>query len=81
MGKVVFLVLLALALLWWFSARKRSGTRGAAPPPARPAGAEAMVRCVHCGVHLPRGEALLDGELAFCSETHRRAGPQAGGPR
>ena len=81
MGKVVFLVLLALALLWWVSGRKRTGPGRARPAAPQGAAAEAMVQCAHCGVHLPRGEALFEGERPYCSETHRRAGPQAGGVR
>ncbi len=80
MGKIVFLVLAAVALLWWFSGRRKArpgAPRAAATPPA----AEAMVRCAHCGLHLPHGEALFDADRPYCSETHRRAGPQAGGPR
>ena len=38
---------------------------------------EDMVRCVQCGVHLPKGESLVTGEASktkyFCSEAHRRA--------
>jgi hypothetical protein len=34
----------------------------------------AMVRCAHCGVHLPLGKAIGDSQAGyFCSETHRRA--------
>lgn len=35
---------------------------------------EAMVRCAHCGVHLPQKEALRDAHGYFCSEEHRRLG-------
>jgi len=38
-----------------------------------------MVRCAHCGVHLPRPEALAEGALHYCSQEHRDAG--AAGPR
>ncbi len=35
--------------------------------------AEDMVRCVYCGVHLPKGESLhADGQF-FCGEEHRDA--------
>ncbi|MEQ1838271.1 MAG: PP0621 family protein [Candidatus Nitrotoga sp.] len=38
---------------------------------------EDMVRCVQCGVHLPKGESLVTGGASepkyFCSEAHRRA--------
>jgi uncharacterized protein len=35
--------------------------------------AEDMVRCVHCGVHLPKGESILAGGHFFCCAEHRDA--------
>jgi uncharacterized protein len=35
--------------------------------------AEDMVRCVHCGVHLPKSESILAGGNFFCSTEHRDA--------
>jgi uncharacterized protein len=35
--------------------------------------AEDMVRCVHCGVHLPKGESIQADEQFFCSAEHRDA--------
>ncbi len=29
-----------------------------------------MVRCSHCGVHVPREEAVGSAGQFFCSETH-----------
>jgi uncharacterized protein len=29
-----------------------------------------MVRCEHCGVHLPRSESHASGGKVFCSEDH-----------
>jgi uncharacterized protein len=37
-----------------------------------------MVRCAHCGVHLPREEALADGRLWYCSQAHLTQGPRHG---
>lgn len=35
--------------------------------------AEDMVRCAHCGVHLPKGESIqADGQF-FCGAEHRDA--------
>jgi uncharacterized protein len=71
--KYFFLVVFALAVYWLI---KRSRARDAEkdtterPPVAPPA--EAMVRCAHCGVHLPRTEAVEDGERLYCSEQHRQ---------
>ncbi|GIX21588.1 MAG: hypothetical protein KatS3mg121_0371 [Gammaproteobacteria bacterium] len=46
------------------------------PPPrggeTRPAQPETMVRCALCDLHLPRSEALAEGERHFCCADHRR---------
>jgi len=39
--------------------------------PVSPMG-EPMVPCAHCGVNLPRSEALEAAGRFFCSEEHRR---------
>jgi len=31
-----------------------------------------IVRCEHCGVHIPKEEALYVDQQYFCSEEHRR---------
>lgn len=36
--------------------------------------AEDMVRCAHCGVHLPRSESFKAGDEFYCSAAHRDAG-------
>jgi len=33
---------------------------------------EEMVRCVQCGVHLPKSESILAGGKFYCSDAHRR---------
>lgn len=36
-----------------------------------------MVRCAHCGVHLPAADALADAAgRHYCGEAHRKAGPR-----
>lgn len=40
-------------------------------------GAEEMVSCAHCGVHLPRSEALAARSLHYCSAAHRDAPPSS----
>lgn len=75
------LLVVAVLLLWWMvfgRSRRGRGTGSAARPPSPPAQAEGMVACAHCGVHLPRSEALHVGELAYCSSAHREAGPRSG---
>ena len=34
---------------------------------------ENMVRCTHCGVHLPIGESVKSGGQYYCSAGHRDA--------
>lgn len=62
---------------------RRAQDRGAGATPAPgPGRAERgtktppeMVRCAHCGVHLPRPDALAAEALHYCSAEHRDAGP------
>ena len=68
---------LLLALLIWLvlgGLRRRSQPPGAdRPPPAE------MVRCAHCGLHLPGSEVLTDAQgQPYCCPEHRDA---AGRPR
>ena len=79
-------LLLVIVVVGWLTIgrRRRPPDGGKAPPgPASRHGAEAarpqaMLVCVHCGVHLPRADAVQDSAgRNFCSEAHRLAGPPA----
>ena len=66
---VLFLVLL---VLWWARSRRRDKVDPPAPKPTRELPL-AIVPCAHCGVHLPRRDALPGpGGALYCSEAHRR---------
>lgn len=40
-----------------------------------------MVRCAHCGLHLPESEAVRSADgRDFCSPAHLSAGPRTGLP-
>ena len=71
MGKIILFLILAFVAYVVIKGAMRRG-----PPPsagdARPP--EHMVACTHCGVNLPRSEALEDGGHFYCSEEHRRLG-------
>jgi uncharacterized protein len=69
MGKLIFFVL--LVAIGWIAYKGWRKAAGAASPRPAPA-AEDMVRCAHCGVHLPRSESVAAGADLFCSEEHRR---------
>jgi uncharacterized protein len=70
MLRFLLLLFLFIVLLWMLSSRRREvkGTVGTPPQP------QAMVACEHCGVHLPRGEAVAgrDSKL-YCGAEHRLA--------
>jgi uncharacterized protein len=69
------IVVLVVVFVGWLMLRGRSRDIGQRSRGKR-AGPQAMIVCAHCGVHLPRGEALLEQGQSFCSEAHQRAGPR-----
>ncbi|VEE14489.1 PP0621 family protein [Ectopseudomonas mendocina] len=50
------------------------------PKSTRPteAAAAPMVRCAHCGVHVPKPQALSQDKQWYCSRAHLEQGPHAG---
>jgi uncharacterized protein len=77
MKYVIVLVAVAVGLWLLFGRASRRGSVGPGRRGRPAVDAEAMVACAHCGVHLPRGDAVADGALVYCSEAHRIAGPAA----
>ena len=75
--KFVLFIVAVFVLLWLL---KRSFRRGQQPPRGPRADASApqqMLTCAHCGVHMPRDEALPGRGGVFCDEKHRAAYEQA----
>ena len=82
MGKLLFWVgvglgaLIVARLLAYKAAGKKifpiGGKQQARHAPASAAkdSPESMIRCAHCGVHLPRSDATLIGEETWCSPAH-----------
>ena len=66
-------VLLVIVLVLWLARAARRTPLPRKPPPERPPAIEDMVRCAHCGVHLPRSEALPGRGGLFCGAPHRAA--------
>lgn len=76
MLKFLLLIAVVFVVLW---AMRRASLPPPPAPPRRnsPPRLESMVRCSHCGLHLPRSEAVLDEQgRVFCSVPHRIAGPR-----
>lgn len=76
MLRIVLLIAAILLLVWLLRGLGRGGRKEA--PPAEGGGARrtgtkaaTMVACAHCGVHLPRSEAVEAQGLHFCGEPHR----------
>ena len=83
MGKLLLWVVIILAIMMIAriaSARASSRRNAAKTPPRAPARqpggqpVESMVRCAHCGIHLPRSEAVLLEGKVWCSRDHARLG-------
>ena len=73
--KFLILLVLGLLLVYWILKGYRSRVeRRDAPPPPR--GSEDMVRCEHCGVHLPRSESITTQGRFYCTPDHQRAHQQ-----
>jgi uncharacterized protein len=81
MARIFLLLAIVLVIFWWL--RERASARQAAERPAQQRRASAggsdrdsgrdsepMVQCAHCGVHLPRGDAITWHGLHYCSRSH-----------
>lgn len=75
--KFIVVVIAVLALVWLLRRSLHDYAEGvrARRAPSRPALGEPqpMVVCAHCGVHLPRDDALPGRGGMFCDDAHRRA--------
>jgi uncharacterized protein len=78
MMRYLILALVVVLVVWWLLGRprKRAAADRAA---ARRQAPVSFAVCAHCGVHVPTDEAVLDGQRAYCSESHRLAGPREHG--
>ena len=71
--------LIILALVIWLIYRmvRQMLAKPRAKKPSRPQVGTDMVRCAHCGIHIPDNEALYRDGQPYCSEEHREAGPRS----
>lgn len=90
MGKFIVLLLVVFLIVWLVRGgrpgRSAPGPTTPPPPPAdtgNPAGAppDTIVACAHCGLHLPRADALPGRGGVFCGEAHRAEFERAQAPR
>lgn len=81
MGRFVLLVLIVVVAIWLIRRtllRLEQGQQGSVPT-ATPASTQGdLVKCAHCGTHLPLAEARAVGDRVYCSDEHARLGPGRG---
>ena len=71
LAKIILLVLGLILVVWLVRSYRRRVDGSDNPGPAKQG--ENMVRCAHCGVHLPRSESLTTQGSYYCSAEHQRA--------
>lgn len=80
MGRFLLLVVLIVVAIWVIRralVRLKHGQPDGTPPGA-PATQGDLVKCAHCGTHLPLAEARAVGDRLYCSDEHARLGPRIG---
>jgi uncharacterized protein len=70
MGRLLVLIVLVVLAVWFI----RRALRRLQPGDKPVVKDGELVRCAHCGVHLPRSEARQAEGVLYCSEEHARLG-------
>lgn len=72
--RLLFWIAIIAAAVWLWrrltQPAPRRGNQAASPEP--------MVRCAHCGLYLPREQALTKADRWYCSREHLQQGPKPG---
>ena len=81
MLRVILLIAAVAALVWLLRRAFAPKPDAREAPRADPKSAvDELVRCAHCGLHVPRnGAALRDGRH-YCSDAHARLGAREDAP-
>lgn len=72
MIKILLLIVIGFVVWAVFRAWQRSLNHPTTP--AHSQTVEDMVKCAHCGVNLPRSEAIYSQGSFFCTPEHRQLG-------
>ncbi len=67
MSRLLFLLAVIAVVYWLLKRYSKTSSRQDTD-----ASGEDMVRCAHCGVHLPKSESILSGGNYYCCDAHRR---------
>jgi len=71
MFRLLFWIAVIAAAVWLWRRFNRPAATAPKPQEDQPA---PMVRCAHCGVHVPRDKALPQEQLWYCSQVHLEQG-------
>ena len=71
---VKILLLIVIGFVVWAVIRAYQRSLNKPVAPARSQTVEDMVKCAHCGVNLPRSEAIYSGGAFFCTPEHKQLG-------
>jgi uncharacterized protein len=75
-GRLLVLILIVVFGVWLVRRALARAEQQSAAPAER--ASDELVRCVQCGVLLPRAEARMSAGAIYCSEEHVRLGPGPG---
>lgn len=74
MGLRTLIFLLLIGILFWLLKgwlhKRHDRTANRNDPGGK------MLRCAHCGLHVPENEAIRFEQHSYCCEQHRQLGPQ-----
>lgn len=69
-----YLLLIVIGFVVWAVIRAYQRSLDKPQAPARGQTVEDMVKCAHCGVNLPRSEAIYSGGEFYCTAEHKQLG-------
>jgi uncharacterized protein len=73
-GVIKIMLLIVVGFAVWAVIRAYQRSLNSPPASTRGKIAEDMVKCAHCGVNLPRSEAIYSGGDFFCTPEHKQLG-------
>ncbi|WRH91761.1 PP0621 family protein [Pseudomonas fluorescens] len=74
MLRLLFWIVVIFAAIWLWRKFKAPAASNQSHRAPREQDAPPMVRCAHCGVHLPRDRALSVQQQWYCSQAHLEQG-------
>ncbi|MGE1153857.1 PP0621 family protein [Pseudomonas sp. ICMP 460] len=74
MVRLLFWIAVIAAAVWLW---RKFKSPGAAQQRSGESEAALMVRCAHCGVHLPQNRALSSRQAWYCTQAHLEQGPKS----